>query len=59
MRSVRRKNVALDTIQSVAAKTGVAPSIVRHFLYISAPENSRLFSAEAARKAFGHLKDVA
>lgn len=57
LRSLHRQKVAVAAIQNVSAMRGVAPSIVRQFADISAPENAQYFTAEAAHKAFGHLKD--
>lgn len=39
-----------------ANKAGLEPSIASTFAKISAPENEHLFSAEAATKAFAHVR---
>jgi len=45
-----------DAVSSFAAKANVSPAVARTFAKISAPENKHLFSAEAAVKAFAHVK---
>jgi hypothetical protein len=57
--SYRGQGSAVDPIQLVANKTGAPASVVRTFAKISAPENAHLFTAEAAHKAFAHLKQHA
>ena len=52
----RGQGVAADPVQQVADKTGAPIGVVRTFAKISAPENAHLFTAEAAHKAFAHLK---
>ena len=52
----RGQGVAADPVQQVADKTGTPLNVVRTFAKISAPENAHLFTAEAAHKAFAHLK---
>ena len=59
LRSVHRKKVEVPMIQNVSAMSGVAPSTVRQFSDLSAPENAQHFTAEAAHKASGHLRDEA
>ena len=48
--------VVVDLVQRVTDKTGVCADVVRVFAKISAPENAHLFTAEAAHKAFAHLR---
>jgi hypothetical protein len=55
----RRQELAADPVQQVADKTGAPIGVVRTFTKISAPENAHLFTAEAAHKAFAHLKQHA
>lgn len=45
-----------EVVSRFAKKTGVKPSVASTFAKISAPENKHLFSAEAAAKAFAHVK---
>lgn len=52
----RGSGLAADLVQQVAGKTGAPIGVVRTFIKISAPENAHLFTAEAAHKAFAHLK---
>lgn len=55
----RGQGVTADPVQQVADKTGAPIGVVRTFAKISAPENAHLFTAEAAHKAFAHLKQHA
>jgi hypothetical protein len=55
----RGQGVVVDPVQQVADQTGAPISVVRAFAKISASENAHLFTAEAAHKAFAHLKQHA
>ena len=44
------------SIELIAQETGASISSVRMFAEISSPSNAQLFTAEAASKAFAHLK---
>ena len=50
------ENVLQNTVQRVSERTGVNPNIVRVFAKLSDPTKADLFSAQAAHKAFAHLK---
>ena len=52
----RGQEAVVDPIQRITDKTGAPINVVRTFAKISAPENAHLFTAEAAHKAFAHLK---
>jgi len=43
-------------VAHVARKAKVSTAVARTFAKISAPENKALFSAQAAQKAFAHVK---
>jgi hypothetical protein len=53
------KETDVDAVQRISAATGAKTSVVRTFAKLSAPENSEMFTAKAAHKAFQHLKTKA
>jgi hypothetical protein len=53
------QGVNMASIESIAAKTGAPLEIVRTFAKIATAENAHVFSADAAHKAFAHLRKKA
>lgn len=46
-------------VRRISEQTGAPVGVVRTFAKISSPENAHLFTAEAAHKAFAHVRKKA
>lgn len=54
--STHTRDAGEAAVTHVAQEAAVSTAVARTFAKISAPENKALFSVEAAKKAFAHVK---